>query len=78
MSTFILEFQNLDGHTTETVTLDGENPAQAFRLVEQKQTSSPVKLFREHYRGRKFLGEIQRDRTGVWHILDNSRTGEPR
>lgn len=78
MSTFILEFQNLDGHTTETVMLEGENPAQAFRLVEEKATSSPVKLFREHSRGRELLGEIQRDRAGVWHVFERNRTGEPR
>ena len=78
MPTFILEFQNLDGHTTETVMLDGENPAHAFRLVEEKETSFPVKLFREHYRGREFLGKIQRDRAGVWHIYENEpSTGEP-
>lgn len=77
MSTFILEFQDLDGHTTETVMLEGENPAQAFRLVEEKDTSSPVKLFHD-YRGREFLGEIQRDRAGIWHIFESNRTGEPR
>ena len=68
MPTLILEIQDLDGQTFDTVMIEGKNPAHAFHFLEEKETPFFVKLWRERYRGREFLGEIQRDRRGIWHI----------
>ena len=70
MPTLILEIQSPDGDTIETVMIEGDNPTHALSYLEENETPFPVKLSRERYRGREHLGEIQRDRSGVWHILE--------
>lgn len=70
MPTLILEFQSLDGDPIDTVTIEGDNPTLALSYLEENEMPFPVKLSRERYRGREYLGEIQRDRSGVWHILE--------
>lgn len=71
MPCLILEFQNLDGEAIDTVTIEGDNPTHALSYLEERETPFPVKLWRERYRGREYLGEVQRDRAGVWHILES-------
>lgn len=73
MPTLILEFQSLDGDPIDTVTIEGDNPTLALSYLEENETSFPVKLSLERYRGREYLGEIQRDRSGVWHILETEQ-----
>lgn len=70
MSTLLLEIHSPDGDVIETVMIEGDNPTRAFSYLEENETPFPVTVSRKRSRGREFLGEIQRDRSGVWHILE--------
>lgn len=75
--TLILEIQDVDGQTFDTVMIEGTNPAHAFHFLEAKEAPFFVKLWRERYRGREFLGEIQRDCRGIWYIDgEEAQSGE--
>ncbi|KWV95527.1 MULTISPECIES: hypothetical protein [unclassified Erythrobacter] len=70
MPNLILEIHSLDDEAVDTVMIEGDNPTHALSYLEENETPFPVKLWRERYRGREFLGEVQRDQAGVWHILE--------
>lgn len=70
MSTLILEIHSPDGDVIETVMIEGDNPTRAFSYLEENETPFPVTLSRKSSRGQEVLGGIQRDLSGVWHILE--------
>lgn len=76
MPTLILEIHDLDDAIIDVITMEGGNPARAFHYLEENETLFPVKLWREGYRGRTFLGDIRRDDRGVWHIQNRQVEAE--
>lgn len=67
MPQYVLEFADDDIGQPKRVEFTAPNPAAALSLLEDEGAFRHVKL----WKGERLLGDVMRDRPGVWHLDEN-------